>query len=485
MIRAAQRLTLLSSRSATTLQRDPRFAKLEETDIKAFESCLGKDSVLTSDIETYTSDWTKQFGGKGSIVLLPRSTEEVSKILKYCSQRKLAVVPQSGNTGLVGGSVPIFDEIVVSINRINQQYEFDATSGVLKCDAGHILQELDERLAPTGHMMPFDLGAKGSCRIGGNIATCAGGIRLLRYGSLHAHLLGLTAVLPDENGTILNLGSAIRKDNTSFHSPHLFLGSEGKLGIVTNVTMTVASKPLSVQTAMLGIESFENCKKTLLLAKSRLSEILSSFEFMDEATIECLEENSQLKRVLESKTPFTILIETSGSNEDHDQEKVSKFLEECMETGLVVDGSVAGSAGEAAHMWSLREHAPVAVMRDGYVFKHDVSLPFDNFYKLTEEMTKQCAGLAKRVISYGHLGDGNIHLNISAEKSTPELYAKMYPYVYEWVTKHGGSISAEHGIGLVKLPYSHFGKQPEERELMRRLKDLFDPNGIMNPYKFI
>ncbi|CAI5440843.1 unnamed protein product [Caenorhabditis angaria] len=462
-----------------------RFSRICEKDLKVFEGILGKDAVLTEDIEMFTQDWTKQFKGRGSAVLSPKSTEEVSAILAHCSKQKLAVVPQAGNTGLVGGSTPVHDEIILSINHINKQFSFDSTMGILQCDAGFILQELDEKLHTFGYMMPFDLGAKGSCRIGGNIATCAGGLRLVRYGSLHAHLLGLTVVLPDEKGTILELGSAIRKDNTSFHTPHLFLGSEGMLGVITNVTMTAVPKPLSVQSAMLGLQTFTDCQKILRLAKSRLSEILSSFEFLDAQIFECLEENLQLKRVLPTETPFTILVETSGSNSEHDQEKVGRFLEECMENGWVTDGILAESAADAAKMWQVRESAPLATSRDGYVYKHDVSLPLEHFYELTEVVRRKFGGKTKRIVTWGHLGDGNSHLNITSEKFDEELYKNLYPFLYEWVVSHGGSISAEHGIGRLKLPYSNYGKSPAERKLCQNLKHLFDPHGILNPYKFL
>ncbi|CAD6195826.1 unnamed protein product [Caenorhabditis auriculariae] len=451
-------------------QRDVRYARLEESDLMAFESVLGKEAVVKDDIANYVSDWTRQFTGKGSVVLLPKTAEQVSAVLGYCSKRKLAVVPQAGNTGLVGGSVPLFDEIVLSTKNIRNNFEFDEASGVLTCDAGFILQDIDEKLRQKGFMMPFDLGAKGSCLIGGNIATCAGGIRLLRYGSLHAHLLGLTAVLPDENGTILKLGSPIRKDNTSLHTHHMFLGSEGQLGVITSVTMTVVPAPDSVCSAMLGISSFENCLAVLKLAKRRLAEILSSFEFLDAAAMEALEENLKLAPLLTEKSPFTILLETSGSKAEHDMEKVKNFLEECFNEGLVDDGVMADSLTEANKMWTLRESCPLAVVRDGYVYKHDVSLPLPHFYALTEEMRRHCGDLAKRVVTYGHLGDGNTHLNITSSKFDQKLYDKLYPYLYEWVADHGGSISAEHGIGQVKMPYAHFGKQLEERALVQSLK---------------
>lgn len=463
-------------------RRFVQYSSICETDLKHFESIVGKDGVKTKEIEDFTRDWTRQFNGRGSVVLLPTTTEQVSQLLAHCSKRKLAVVPQAGNTGLVGGSIPVNDEIVLSVRRINKNFSF--VDGILKADAGFVLQDLDDRLAHLGYMMPFDLGAKGTCLIGGNIATCAGGIRLLRYGSLHAHLLGLTVVLPDESGTVLNLGSAIRKDNSAFHTPHLFLGSEGQLGIITSVTMTAVPKPLSVNSAMLAVESFDKCRKVLKLAKKMLSEILSSFEFIDEHAMEAVETKLNLKSVFSSKVPFSILLETSGSSEAHDRENVTKFLEECMDRDLVTDGILAESAADAQKMWQLREGAPLSVARDGYLWKHDVSLPLEHFYELSEEMRRRCGRRVERIITFGHLGDGNSHLNITSKEYDPELHSILYPYLYQWVVDHGGSISAEHGVGQVKLPYAHFGKQPEEVALGKRLKTLFDPNHILNPHKF-
>lgn len=249
--------------------------------------------------------------------------------------------------------------------------------------------------------------------------------------------------------------------------------------------MTAVPKPKSVQSAMLGIESFKKCCEVLKLAKSSLTEILSSFELLDDATMECLKTNLGLHPVLNAPTPFSILVETSGSNEDHDMEKMSAFLDECLSKNLIIDGVLAGSSAEATKMWQLRESAPLAVTRDGYVYKHDVSLPLENYYELTNVMKERCGSLAKRIVTYGHLGDGNTHLNITSEKHNEELEKLLYPFLYEWVVDHGGSISAEHGIGQLKLPYSTFGKDPEERLLTKKLKNIFDPNGILNPYKTI
>ncbi|KAL6733835.1 hypothetical protein Aduo_004448 [Ancylostoma duodenale] len=473
----------LGARRLATVARDPRFATVQDADLRIFESICGKDHVKTTEIDNYKTDWTKAFGGNPACVLLPASTEEVSAILALCSRRKIAVVPQGGNTGLVGGSVPLHDEVVLSVKRINKHFEFDETSGILDCDAGSILEELDNKLAPHGYMMPLDLGAKGSCMIGGNVATSAGGIRLLRYGSLHAHLLGLTVVLPTEQGTILKLGSTHKKDNTSLHTPHLFLGSEGQLGVITRVAIGAVPKPVSVQSAMLGVETFESCCNVLRMARRHLSEILSSFEFLDREVMVVLDEALGLKPVLKTNPRFTLLIETSGSNEAHDTEKMERFLAQCINDGLASDGVQAQSVAESAAMWRLRESAPLAVAADGFVFKNDVSLPLKHFYGLTGEVRARCSSMTKRIVTYGHLGDGNSHLNIVAEEYSKELYDKLYPFIYEWVNAHDGSISAEHGIGQLKLPYSGLGKSPAERELVRRIKSMFDPHGILNPYK--
>ncbi|CAJ0564874.1 unnamed protein product, partial [Mesorhabditis spiculigera] len=423
------------------------------------------------------------YGGWEDGPLLPK---KVSAILRHCHDRRIAVVPQAGNTGLVGASIPVHDEVVLSVRKMDKHFEFDDHTGVLSCDAGHILEELENKLAKWNYMMPFDLGAKGSCLIGGNLATCAGGIRLLRYGSLHAHGLGLTVVCPDSKGSILELGSGLRKDNTSLHSHHLFLGSEGQLGVITCVRMTCVTRPLSVQSAMIGANTFDDCRKILRIAKEKLGEILSSFEMMDRGTMGVLKDNLEFDNVLRSDPPFNLLIETSGSNEAHDREKVDSFLEHCLSQGLAMDGVQAQSHEEARLMWRLRESATIALTMDGQVFKHDVSLPLDHFYRLTEEVQKRVGDVAKRVVTYGHMGDGNSHLNLTSTKEkAEELYQVLYPFVYEWVVKHGGSISAEHGIGQLKRPYASFGKPPGERELVKALKAVFDPRSILNPYKFI
>ncbi|GMS78574.1 hypothetical protein PENTCL1PPCAC_749 [Pristionchus entomophagus] len=474
------KLSLIRS-AAASLSRG-NFAKISSADLSFFEKSIGNDYVKTKEIDNYTSDWTRQMKGSSECVLLPTSTEETSAILRYCAEKRIAIVVQGGNTGLVGGATPIYDEVVLSTSRINKRFHLEASSGVLTLDGGFILADADNRLAERGFMMPLDLGAKGSCQIGGCVAAGAGGIRLLRYGSLHSHLLGCTLV--DGKGTILNLGGRLRKDNTSLHTAHLAIGSEGQLGVVTSVTMGVVPRPQSILSAMLAVSSYSDCIRLLSLARSKLGEILSSFEVIDGDTMKCVERHLPLKNVFEGEHNFYLLIETHGSNGDHDAEKLNGFVEEALGAELAVDGVAANSESERAHMWRLREESPLAAAKDGYIYKFDVSLPLEHFYRLTEETREKLKGRA-RVYCYGHLGDGNSHLNVTTDGEDEELKKELSPFVYNWVVSHGGSISAEHGIGQLKRDYRSLGKSEEESALIRSLKDVFDPHRILCPYKMI
>lgn len=278
----------------------------------------GVTQDASDDIETFNSDWMRKYRGHSKLVLRPKSTEEVSKILQYCNARKLAVVPQGGNSGLVGGSVPVFDEIVVNLARMNRIRSFDEVSGTLVVDAGCILENVDRYLAEKDHVFPLDLGAKGSCQIGGNVATNAGGLRLLRYGSLHGNVLGLEAVLPD--GTVLDDLSKLRKNNTGYDLKQLFIGGEGTLGIITGVSILCPPRPQAVNVAFFGLESFEKVQRAFREAKGRLSEILSAFELMDGTSQDLVHRVTGKKRPLEGEHPFYCLVETSGSSKEHDDE---------------------------------------------------------------------------------------------------------------------------------------------------------------------
>lgn len=257
-----------------------------EEDIKKFQSILGNNILLDEfDVKSYNIDHFKNLRGQSKIVLKPKSTQQVSQILQYCNQRKIAVCPRGGNTGVVGGSIPVFDEVVISMELMNQVERIDEFSGLLVCQSGCVLEKLDEKVYEKGMCMPLDLGAKGSCQIGGNLSTNAGGLRQLRYGNLHGSVLGLEAVTAE--GKILNLMSNFKKDNTGYHLKHLFIGSEGTLGVITRLAIHCPPAPRAINLALIGLDSFDKVLKTFLLAKRDLGEILSGCEMMDSGSLDC------------------------------------------------------------------------------------------------------------------------------------------------------------------------------------------------------
>ncbi|WCJ43516.1 D-2-hydroxyglutarate dehydrogenase mitochondrial [Euphorbia peplus] len=472
--------------ATTTIQRNPSFSSLNCDDIAHFKGILGDNNVVQDDtrLESVNTDWMHKYKGSSTLLLLPRTTHQVSQILKYCNSRNLAVVPQGGNTGLVGGSVPVFDEVVIGMSLMNKILSFDKISGILVCEAGCILENLISFLDNQGFIMPLDLGAKGSCQIGGNVSTNAGGLRLVRYGSLHGTVLGLETVLA--NGDVLDMLGTLRKDNTGYDLKHLFIGSEGSLGIVTKVSILTPPKLSSVNIAFLACNDYLSCQKLLFEAKRKLGEILSAFEFLDSEAMELV--LNHLEGVRNPLPPsvhnFYVLIETTGSDESYDKEKLESFLLRAMESSLVADGVLAQDINQASSFWRIREGIPEALMRAGPVYKYDLSIPVEHMYDLVQEMREKLAQKAK-VVGYGHLGDSNLHLNISATKYDDTILGVIEPFVYEWTSKHKGSISAEHGLGLMKANKIFYSKTRETVQVMASIKKLLDPNGILNPYKVL
>lgn len=460
------------------------YAVLTQDHLQYFVDLLGRNRVLNdpSDCETYNIDFIKSVRGYSQCVLKPQTTEEVSKILSFCDEHRLAVCPQGGNTGLVGGSVPVFDEVILSTTLMNKIISIDDISGVLVCEAGCILEELEHAVGEQGLMMPLDLGAKGSCRIGGNVSTNAGGLRLIRYGNLHGNVLGVEAV--KANGQIIDCLSTLKKDNTGYHLKHLFIGSEGTLGVVTKVVIHCPQKPTSLSLAFFGLESFDNILSTFKRAKKELGEILSSCEMLDAQSLNVVKTHLKLKSPIDDY-PYYMVIETSGSNEQHDEEKLNRFLEGVMGDGLVMDGTVTNEPGKMRSIWDLRERITEALMYDGYLYKYDISLPIKDFYSLIPKMIERLGSDATRISGYGHIGDGNIHLNISVPKFRPDVLKKIEPYVYELTSQLKGSVSAEHGVGFRKPPYIHYSKSQNSIDLMKDLKKMMDPNNILNPYKVL
>lgn len=495
---SAKAVPLTAETYKDKVQRNDTFKKLDAADIDFFKSVLKDDNYVVtneSDLDFYNEDWMRKYKGQSKLVLKPKTTEQVSQIVKYCNDQKLAVVPQGGNTGLVGGSNPVFDEIIISVSNLNKVRSFDNVSGILKCDAGVILENADNFLAEHGYIFPLDLGAKGSCHVGGVCATNAGGLRLVRYGSLHGSVLGLEAVFPD--GTIYSSMDALRKDNTGYDLKQLLIGSEGTLGIITGVSILCPSRPESTNVAFLAVSSYEAVQKVFIGARRELSEILSAFEFMDGKSQKLTALHLKADHPIESGDyPFYVLIETSGSNSDHDMEKLEGFLAAAMEEGLVDDGIIAQDETQLRNLWSWRESIPEASAMNGGVYKYDVSIPLADLYGLVDAASEKlnAAGVvgfedkSKAVveaIGYGHIGDGNLHLNVCVREYSKEIEKILEPFVYEWIQSKKGSISAEHGLGFQKKNYIGYSKSDIEIRMIKDLKNHYDPNGIMNPYKYI
>lgn len=472
--------------AAVNVQRNPSFGTVNSDDISYFKDILGDKNVIHDDDRLLAAniDWMHKYKGSSQLLLLPRNTDEVSKILQYCNSRRLAVVPQGGNTGLVGGSVPVYDEVIINLASMDKIISLDKVNGILKCEAGCILENLSSFLANEGFIMPLDLGAKGSCQIGGNVSTNAGGLHFIRYGSLHGNILGLEVVLAD--GTVLDMLTTLRKDNTGYDLKHLFIGSEGTLGIVTKVSLLTPTKLLSTNVAFLACKDFLSCQKLLMEAKRGLGEVISAFEFMDSHAMDLV-----LAYLEGVRNPFPsqqynfyVLIETTGSDESYDKAKLEAFLLRYMEDGLISDGVLAQDMNQASSFWHIREGISEASMKIGAVYKYDLSLPVEKIYDIVQEMRARIGHTAK-VVGYGHLGDGNLHLNISAAEYDDNVLAQIEPFVYEWTSTHRGSISAEHGLGLMKADKIHYSKSSETVQLMASIKKLFDPNRILNPYKVL
>ncbi|XP_027856197.1 D-2-hydroxyglutarate dehydrogenase, mitochondrial isoform X1 [Xiphophorus couchianus] len=469
-----------ASSPAAAPQRLP-FSRVTVEDLTFFRKTLPGRAITDPDlVQSSNEDWLKSVRGSSEVLLRPQTTQEVSQILSYCQSRNLAVNPQGGNTGLVGGSVPVYDEIILSTSLMNNILSFDKISGILTCQAGCVLENLSLYLEERDYIMPLDLGAKGSCQIGGNVATNAGGLRLLRYGSLRGTVLGLEVVLAD--GQVLDCLSTLRKDNTGYDLKQLFIGSEGTLGVITAVSILCPRKPKSVNVVFLGCETFDQLLKSFQLCKGMLGEILSAFEFLDSECMRLLNTHLKLANPI-SDCPFYIVIETSGSDSDHDSQKLHNFLEEAMTSLLVTDGTVATEESKIKTLWSMRERVTEALTHDGFTYKYDISLPVERIYQLVTDMRQHLGERARSVVGYGHVGDGNLHLNITSSAKDPALLASIEPFVYEWTARFQGSISAEHGLGLKKRNYIYYSKSRPTVAIMGKMKTLLDPKGILNPYK--
>ncbi|EAR83770.1 FAD linked oxidase family protein (macronuclear) [Tetrahymena thermophila SB210] len=483
MIYSAKRFFSLAKKP-----RNPNHRSIQKQDLEYFQSILSESEIITSDLSKYNVDWMSKYHGDSKLVLLPNSTQKISQILSYCNTNMLPVVPQSGNTGLVGGSVPHYDEIILSLQRLNKIIDYDTNNDIVTTESGVILENLNQYLSQFNTEAPYDLGAKGSCFVGGNIATHAGGKYLVKHGPLRGYVLGLEVVLA--NGQIMNLLNKSRKDNTGIDLKQIFIGSEGSLGIITKANLLCVKKAIEKNLLFIKTSSFQNILQIHNIAKSEIGKNLAAIEWMDSYAYKAVMENIKTaKDVFDSQNKidqsYYVLIEINTNfNKDLVVEQFYNSLSQV--EGLVSECVLAQNDHQFDELWKIRELVGSACGHIGKVFKYDISLNTAQMDDITKDLRQKCIDLGFTV-GYGHIGDGNLHINISCLDKTKEqqLENQIEPYIFEWLSKKGGSISAEHGLGLMKADYLHLQKKPEVIDCMKNIKKIFDPNLILNPYKIL
>ena len=492
--RAREAFVKILDSATTKYQRVYKFSTVSPTlrsasvqDITYLKSLCDTIQLDPSNEQKYNLDWTNQYHGKAVLVLQPRTALEVCEIVKYCYQNRIALVPQGGKTGLVGASVPIHDEVILSTVKMNSIEQFDDYSGILKCQAGCVLQDLHQYCSTRRHMMPLDLGSKGTCVIGGNLGSNAGGQYFYRYGSLAANTVGMNVVTGDGKLLDLNYTKANRKDNTGYKLHQLFIGSEGTLGIITDVAVTCPPEPLARQAAFLACKDYSSVLSLLREAKKELGEILAAFELMDRTVISLVAQ-TQSTPFESLEHPYYILIETHGSDNDHDQEKLSRLLQAQMENQNIVDGTIAQDRSQLEHFWRIRESANPTVKALGFGYKYDISLPVNQLEEFISVMQSRTSHLDVIQTNWGHVMDGDLHFNVNTPGifvETSEVFDCLEPFLINEVISRGGSISAEHGIGVQKRKYLSSVHDDNSLGKMKAVKHVFDPAGILNPGKFL
>lgn len=431
------------------------------------------------------------YHGHTAMMLKPASTAEVAAILKLANETRTAIVPQGGNTGLVGGQIPFDGEIILSLTRLDRIREVDASSNTMTLEAGVVLQKAQDAAHAAGRLFPLSLGSEGSCTIGGNLSSNAGGTGALAYGIARELMVGIEVVLAD--GRIMNLLRKLKKDNTGYDLRHLFVGAEGTLGIITAAVVKLFPQPRAIETAFIGLPSPEAAVKLLNLAQSRIGGTVTGFELMIRGIIEfALKHGHNVRDPLGSVQPWYVLMEVSSQQETGLRDNLEEFLAEAIEQGLVSDATIAASLDQTNAFWHMRHTLTEVQKPEGGSIKHDVSVPVASVPQFIAEASKAVIELipGSRPVPFGHVGDGNMHFNVSqpigADKDAfLARWKDVNAVVDKIVLKLGGSFSAEHGIGKLKRETLAKVKDPVALALMRDLKQMFDPNGILNPGKVL
>ena len=464
--------------------------------IEQLRQICGQAHVLThedpaTDLSPWEQDWRKRVTGRALAVVRPGNTQEVAAVVKMCAATRTPIVPQGGNTGLVVGGVPnpSGTQIVLSMSRMNAVRSIDPANLTITVEAGCVLQNLQAAAEQAGFLFPLSLGAEGSCTIGGNLGTNAGGTQVVRYGNTRELCLGLEVVTAQ--GDVWHGLSGLRKDNTGYDLRNLMIGSEGTLGIITAATMKLYPQPAAQLTAWAAVPSMEAAVALLGLAHQRLGPGLTGFEVMGQFALSLVDKHyPQLRVPLWQDTPWCVLLENSDSeSENHARHQFEALLEAAMDSGLVSDAVVAENLTQAKGLWHIRESITLAQAAEGLNIKHDISIPVSRIPDFVAEtdalLAQKVPGV--RMVDFGHLGDGNLHYNVQAPEGADgpaflrEFEDQVNTWVFDQVKRFGGSISAEHGVGEQKVHKLPHYKDPTALAMMRAVKQALDPQNILNP----
>jgi FAD/FMN-containing dehydrogenase len=456
-------------------------------------------SQEASELAEYGRDWTRVIAPAPSAIAFPRTTEEVSKLLAICDQERVAIVPSGGRTGLAGGAVAARGEIVLSLARMRRMDEVDLLGGTVRVQAGAITEAVHEHCAPHGLTWPVDFASKGSSTVGGNIATNAGGVKVIRYGLTRQWVLGLEVVLA--SGQVLEIGGALEKNNTGLDLRQLFIGSEGTLGVITEATLKLTRVPGATAVMLLGVSDVASVLSLFRQARSGPF-TLAAYEFFSQRCLDRVLSHRKLRPPIAEPCEYYVLIEAEGEGATEAAlvaegsarllEKLEPWISSVFESGLAKDGTLAQHSSQARDLWALREGISESLSATGLPHKNDIALPIaalDAFCsELDDVFARRYPGW--EVCLFGHVGDGNLHINVMKPEAMEreEFFAKTKEAdrdLFSLVQRHHGSISAEHGIGLLKKPYLGYSRSEAEMAVMRGVKGVLDPNGTLNPGKVL
>jgi FAD/FMN-containing dehydrogenase len=467
----------------------------KEVFLQTLRAIVGAPHVLTEgDLSAWEQDWRKRERGQALAVVRPASTDEVAQVVRACATARISLVPQGGNTGMVVGSTPDGSgrQVLLSLTRMQRIRQLDAANLTVTVEAGCVLQTLQEACEEAGFLYPLRMASEGSCTVGGNLGTNAGGTQVLRYGNTRELCLGLEVVTAA--GEVWSGLSGLRKDNTGYDLRHLFIGSEGTLGVITAAVLKLYPLPKSMLTAYAAVPSLDAAVALLGLAHQRLSSGLTGFEVMGHFALSLVRKHFPQQAVPFAEAPYCVVLELSDhDSEAHARSLLENLLEAALQDGCVQDAVVAQTQTQARALWHIRESIPLAQAQEGLNIKHDISIAVSripDFVRETDAAIQQNFPGA-RMVNYGHLGDGNLHYNVQApEGANAEAFLReqekpLNTLVYAQVDKYHGSISAEHGIGSLKREKLAEHKSPVALALMRSIKQALDPHNLMNPGRML